>query len=88
MIQATGYATIIGHKGTVETDTYTCAHCNSARYLNSTDPKVVCDPGGVCRSCMAQICSQCLAKECLAFEKKLDLYERRQNLFKAMGLEL
>lgn len=80
--------TVSGHRGTMETDTFTCRHCNKVRYLKSMDPRIVVDPGGVCRKCMAQICSTCLAKDCMDFEKKLDLYERRQDLWKKLGLEL
>ena len=83
-----GYATIIGRKGNTEIDTYTCVHCNHIKYFRSNDPKIVVDPGGRCMKCMDRICSICIGKECLTFEAKLDLYERKQNLFKALGLEL
>lgn len=88
MIEALGYATILGHHGNTEADTRTCKHCNHVRFVKSTDPKIVIDPGGTCRKCMMWICSNCLAKDCMDFEKKLDLYERRQDLFKNLGLEL
>ena len=87
MLIGTGYATIFGTT-TTEIDTYQCVHCNAHRYKRSSDPKIECDPGGVCRNCMGAICSKCLAKECVTFEKKLDIYERRQDLFKKLGLEL
>jgi len=83
-----GYATIIGKRGNTEIDTYTCVHCNHVRYFRSNDPKIVADPGGMCRKCMARICSNCVAKECLVFEEKLTIYERSQDLFRKLGLEL
>lgn len=82
-----GYVTIIG-RNTTEIDTYSCVHCNRVRYFRSSDPKITADPGGTCRKCMARICSFCMAQDCMNFEAKLDLYERRQDLFKALGLEL
>lgn len=87
MLVGTGYATIFGDR-TTEADTRQCVHCNAHCYSRSTDPKIECDPGGTCRNCMGWICSKCLAKECLNFEKKLTIYERRQDLFKKLGLEL
>lgn len=88
MIHALGEATILSSHGNTEITTYTCVHCNAVRYLRSNDPKMVCDPGGICRKCMQQICSNCVAKDCLHLEKRLALYERNQALFRAMGLEL
>ena len=88
MVVTTGYGEITGPKGLVkEIDTYTCVHCSRVRTTKSTE-KGEGDPGGICRKCMGPICSLCIAKECIPFERKLDLYERRQKLFKAMGLEL
>lgn len=83
-----GQVTIIGSHRTIEADTYTCVHCNNVRYYRSNDPAIVADPGGMCTKCMDRICSICVGKECLTFEEKLDIYERRQGLFKAMGLKL
>lgn len=87
MNYALGYATIIGHKGTTEADTLTCNHCSAVRYQKSTDPSIVADPGGICRKCMAWICSSCLARDCMTFERKMEIYESRQDLWKKMGLE-
>lgn len=88
MIEARGYATITGPRTNIEADTYTCAHCNAVRYLKSNSPDLVADEGGICRNCMTRICSNCIAKDCMAFERKLDIYETRQDLWKKLGLEL
>lgn len=82
----TGYATIIGPGQYKEYDTLTCIHCGSVWAVRSSDGKG--DPGGWCRLCDKPICPHCAGKDCFPFKRKLYLYERRQDLFKKMGLTL
>ena len=86
-----GQVTIVGPRQNFEADTATCYHCNRCWVVRSTDrnsKSMEADPGGFCRLCMKMICPTCTGKECVPFEKKLQLYESRKDLFKKMGLEL
>jgi hypothetical protein len=83
-----GYATIVGPGVKTESDTCTCKHCCRVWVTRSSDPAVKGDLGGFCRICMRMICPTCAGKPCFPFEKKLDLYEKRSDLFKKMGLKL
>ena len=88
-----GYLTIFGPRtATREADTCTCKHCNRVRTVRSSDPSIPLDKGGLCWCCRGWICTPCsgaLAKTgCIPFEEKLDLYEKRQDLFRKMGLSL
>ena len=82
-----GVATIIGPGVNNEFETCTCNHCNRVWVTRST-VKGNGDPGGFCRLCMKMICPTCVGKSCMPFEKKLKLYESRNDLFKKMGLTL
>jgi hypothetical protein len=77
-----GYAvtTMPGEKP-VEEDTFTCSHCQFLVFVKPfADPATF---GGFCRMCMKHICPKCTAEgTCTPFEKKLDMYERRDNFLK------
>ncbi|TAL13944.1 hypothetical protein EPN95_04625 [Patescibacteria group bacterium] len=79
--------TIVGPRRNMEADTATCVHCNRA-WMTRSNVKGKGDPGGWCMVCMKMICPKCAGKPCMPFLKKLDLYEKRQDLFKKMGLTL
>lgn len=81
-----GYATIVApDRPVVEFDTQTCAHCNHVYVVRSSDPTQVVDIGGGCRVCQHAICGQCADRGgCTPFERKLDEYEARQRLFRAL----
>lgn len=84
-----GYATIVGPGAPVkEFDTLTCAHCGRAWCVRTSSPSTTADPGGWCRLCMKPVCPTCAGKECVPFLRRLELYERRQDLFRSMGLSL
>ena len=83
-----GYATIIGPGKTKEADTCTCAHCNRIWNMRANDPAFKPQLGGWCRLCSKPICPRCDGKGCMPFLKKLEMYERRQDLFKQLGLTL
>lgn len=83
-----GRITVTGPaKGTQESDSMTCTHCNKVWIVRSSNPTIKADPGGWCRNCMAMICPNCAGKECMPFQKALELYESRQRLFREIGLE-
>lgn len=68
---------------TIETDAFTCKHCQKIVPI-----KPMCDPadmGGRCFQCDALICSDCVGKGCMPFEKKLEQMERRAKLFQSMN---
>ncbi len=80
-----GYAVIVGPGYTKEFDTCTCKHCNRVWTVRSTE-KGQGDPGGWCNMCMAPICPECAGKPCFPLEERLLLMERRDRLFKEMGI--
>lgn len=74
-----------GPLGTVEQETFTCAHCNVLVPVKHRAAPDEC--GGLCMHCMAMVCTTCQRHgTCTPFEKKLVAYERRQSLFAAAGL--
>lgn len=74
-----GYGIVTGPEGiTDEHDTYTCCHCNRV---------VVVRPGsgkerGFCFLCHAPHCGRGGCWKCVPFERKLEAYERRHQLWK------
>lgn len=63
-----------------ESATATCAHCNAIVVLNPGRTR----QRGYCRRCDAYICDACQAKECLPFDKVMDMeflkiYRKEQN---------
>ncbi len=82
-----GYATITSPQGVKEYDTCTCKHCNAVWTIRSTE-KGQGDPGGWCTICARPICPNCVGKECFPLERRLELYEKSEKLFRDMGLEL
>lgn len=72
-------------------DTYTCKHCQQV-----TEVPARANPNTFwCTSCMAPICKRCKAAEhnrppdrpCSHFERRLELAERRQQLWEYIGWE-
>jgi hypothetical protein len=59
-------------EGTVEFDTYSCAHCNSVRHASPVNKD---KDYYFCRNCMARICSQCADYPCTPFMKKVEAAE-------------
>lgn len=88
MRQPQGYTIITGPApGTGELDSFTCAHCNSVRFVQP-----MCPPGDmpdICHLCGDKtrpsfICEQCRGKGCDPFEKKLDRWEKRDRLMRCL----
>jgi hypothetical protein len=77
MRNAQGYASITSPEGVREADTFTCYHCNRITHVRAyADPAEL---GGLCKACMRLICSKCVGKNCIPFEKKLDLMEAKYH---------
>jgi hypothetical protein len=85
MRHPTGYLQSFGPDKTLEHDTFTCAHCNRIVVVK---PK--CDPadlGGLCKTCMKLICSECAAKGgCDPHEEKLRRAEAAYHFRRDAGL--
>lgn len=83
MRQAQGYTIITGpDPGTGEMDTFTCAHCNSVRFVKPMQRAE--DMGGICHLCGDKhrpsfICELCVGKPCDPFEEKLKRMEARSR---------
>lgn len=74
-----GYAVTTGPAGTVETDTFTCSHCNVVVPVPAG--KSPSDIGGWwCTLCDKPACAGCNGKRCVPFEKKLEAMERQDRL--------
>lgn len=82
-----GYFEETGPEGSVRGETFTCCHCNGLE---------VAVPGKtlVCEHCWAPVCDRAACRECVPFEKKLELFEKamartasRNSLFEAAGIK-
>jgi hypothetical protein len=78
-----GFVEITGPEGSVVRETYTCCHCNGLDFVP--------DPGaaevGFCTRCMSRECVGCakrLGGRCTPFEQRMEQYERRQALLRAV----
>jgi hypothetical protein len=88
MRQPQGYAVLVDPKrGVSEWDTFTCFHCQKiVQVAARVDPS---DLGGFCLMCMKHICGPCAgAGVCRPFEKRLEEYERKSRLHRAVGTVL
>lgn len=71
--------------GRVESETFTCNHCNHLVEIPHKAPPD--EAGGICYQCYALICPACARKrECTPFMKKLEEYERRSRFRRELGL--
>lgn len=66
----------------VESETFTCPHCNRVKPKPAPSEDV-----GWCHKCFTITCVECHAN-CTPFEKKLLKYEARAKLLQAAGLEM
>lgn len=81
-----GYVTITDASGGVEEyDSFTCGHCQHIVHVPPmTDPANI---GGLCKACMKMICPNCLGKDCIPWEKQMEIMEaqhRRDELYDAI----
>ncbi len=79
-----GYATLTGPLGTKRMDTATCRHCNRVWCVRSDDKAQPTSLGGFCRCCMAMICDACCGKPCVTIEQRLEEYESRARVSRAV----
>jgi len=72
-----GYAHWFNGDGpNIEKDSVTCCHCNSVVFIDPLKP--VEEFTGWCMRCMKFVCLRCDASgECVPFERRLDMMERR-----------
>lgn len=70
----------VGPEGTVTTECFTCAHCNTIHEV----PKGKGSEFGFCLKCMHPVCVPCGNQGCTPFEKKIEAYEKRMAMLKQM----
>lgn len=78
-----GELTVTGVDGTERYETITCGHCNCVVVMKpDADPATL---GGYCQCCMKNTCNKprCNAS-CRPFEKRLEAFERRAALRRAV----
>jgi len=63
MVRASGLDVVGVGRGTFESATYTCSHCNALVVMNPDRSR----PREVCRKCMHVVCDSCI-DTCLPFE--------------------
>jgi hypothetical protein len=82
--QARGFVTVTGPDGrSVTRETFTCCHCNGVDFTPAPNAPEV----GFCHGCFARECVTCAKKlggRCVAFERRIDQYERRQRMLVAV----
>jgi hypothetical protein len=84
MNRSKGYLVASGPDGSVEHETFTCAHCSAVVLVRVKAPAH--ELGGMCHQCDAMICSSCSATgKCEPFEKKIEAYERRHRFLQNVG---
>ena len=77
------YAFIIDpDKGTLEKDTFTCAHCNKVWHLEPFKPPE--DQAAFCRRCYSLVCQEC-STECTPYEKRVEQWEKIGNMILERG---
>lgn len=81
-----GQINVIGPKGNAEAETLLCAHCQKLMVTRANSPGMKPYIGEMCRKCMKRICPLCMNTDCTPFMKKIEIYERSQALFRALGL--
>lgn len=79
-----GYAVIFGEDRPDEADTFTCAHCQRITMVKARQRPE--DIGGLCKVCMGLICSECVDKGCTPFERRIENFERTQDVRRWMGI--
>lgn len=79
-----GELTVFGPSTSVTRDTFTCKHCQK---IVVVPPKARAeDCGGWCRMCAAPICTECSAKPCVPFEKRLERLEASHEARRSYGM--
>jgi hypothetical protein len=65
-------------------ETFTCAHCNRVWLKDASEDPPICHVENlpICLKCAGEA----VVHGCAPFEKKLEAYERREAMFREMGL--
>jgi hypothetical protein len=81
-----GYAVVVDPEApTRETDTGTCAHCNTVFFYDPLPSGAV--EGAFCLHCMKSVCLRCdRIGSCTPFERALERMERGESFARAIGL--
>lgn len=81
-----GHVLITGPYGSVEHETFTCAHCQQLTVIpHRATPDEL---GGRCNQCDAMVCKDCVQRDkgrCTPFEKRIAEYEARMRFRAAAG---
>lgn len=82
--RARGHVSITGPNGTVEHETFTCAHCQQVVIIK---PRALPEEiGGRCGHCDAMVCASCArVGRCVPFERRIEQYEQRMRLLRQVG---
>lgn len=79
-----GHLAVTGPDGTIEQETFTCAHCSCivvVKYRATPE-----ELGGACRHCDAMVCPDCVrVGRCTPFEKRIEEHEARMRLREQVG---
>jgi hypothetical protein len=84
--RARGHLAITGPCGTVEHETFTCAHCSQVVMVpHRAAPDEL---GGRCHHCDAMVCPTCVQRDqgrCKPFEQRIEEYENRHRFLRSVG---
>lgn len=73
-IKARGHNLVTGPEGTVESETYTCAHCNCGHLIPRNAGEEIA--GKMCMPCNQMICPSCVKRAvCEPTEKMIERLE-------------
>jgi len=81
-----GQINIFGPGKSTEAETQLCAHCQRLMVIRASSPDMKPYHGEVCLKCMKRICPLCMGKDCTPFMKKIEAYERREAMFRSIGI--
>lgn len=75
-----GYLVVSGPDGTTEHDSLQCRHCGGHFLVVPGSGK----RRGWCLMCSGPTCGKEGCVQCMPFEKRLEAFERRERLFRAL----
>lgn len=85
-----GYFATEGPTGKIETDTFTCQHCNQIVFCCDRITKKPLPPdqcGGICNNCRGNICPRCVNRgACMPLERAIEQMEERGRRAREYGI--